>query len=806
MRNQAFHRSILAVDIEGFSRAERDDDIRSWLRRHLNESLERALASVGLSPDRVIQQDTGDGTICLIDTDQTSLVVDAVEALTRGLRRYNRKASDLASLRLRVVVHDGDVVLDDSGMSGDAVNLACRLLDSELLRGRLRADPGDLVLMVSDPLYREVIAQCHCDSYERSHFERVQVEHKGSRVQAWALRPPDERLRATVGEAPMAGVGVTAPDRAVNPPPAPPAWPWKALAGRVPVGRRWSIAAWKLVVLLLVVSGLGATVVVIWPEGCAKNPVEVPLLSSQAMEGILGPLANDLINPPGAACRRANVHVYSAPSDAAVTAIAAGWSDKYLREVGPEPAAWIPDSSIEVEQVRRRANSPKLTALGSVAQSPVILAMAGRDREAAGLDQTAPWSTILNMEQLPNDPNVLLTRANPTSSTAALLGTVAMYATGSETNPNARGHDVEQVIEPSGDTEAAELCVLGPTASDDRKPPRAIIASEQSMVSRNREELGQCGSAGRGNAPGLEAIYPSNGTYMLDYPYVVLPAASEYRDRARIVEDLFHRLRSPEAQRRLRDGGFRDLDGRIEEKDGVLPNQPQNRLPLPDGQAVQGYIDQWRTVRRPVTTLLAMDISGSMNTTFTGRDDIRMTVAREGARHIVQRIGSRDRLGLWKFSTLVDGHNDYKEVLQPRPADEMVDGLSRRDQVLAQIDAMKAKPTGDTGLYDTMIAGMKRLRQVDSEADALNALIVVTDGQNDDPGGGASLDDVVQQHSDGDPVYVAVLTFGTAACDNDEFKRLAGRSGVQCIDAGEIGMDRASEQISATLWGTRESR
>jgi hypothetical protein len=108
----------------------------------------------------------------------------------------------------------------------------------------------------------------------------------------------------------------------------------------------------------------------------------------------------------------------------------------------------------------------------------------------------------------------------------------------------------------------------------------------------------------------------------------------------------------------------------------------------------------------------------------------------------------------------------------------------------------------DTGLYDTIHAGIAVLRRGGS-ADAVDALVVVTDGLNDDRNGGVGLGAVVEQLHDGDPVLVFLLTFGPARCDAPGLGELTRqRELVRCLDADRIGLEPAFEQVAATLWGT----
>jgi hypothetical protein len=832
---QAVFLSIVFIDIERFSRPQWDGPIRARVRHDLEGLLDTALRSAGLF-NAATKRNTGDGVLVLVDAPHRGDVLNAVAKLDYELGRHNEEvAGPLVRFRARVAVDSGDIVRRDGRETGEALNFASRMVDSKPLRDFLRSHLDEhLAVMVSDNVYRQVIEQGYCASYEAREFERQTIRVKETSASAWMLRhgrrrPSDDA--GTKGRSPSASpqavepVGSTAGATAGSTTGATTGATagaagvtvvdggrrhgtgvvrlWRAsVTGTAMIGGRWSVDRRVLVAttiaLCLVAAGVLRMVVPRFAD--CPIPVELPILTGQAMEAKLGTIADELLNRPDSGCPKANVYVFSAPtSDAAIVAVARGWSDTHLREIGPRPAVWIPDAGTDVARATRLGSSPRLENHGPIAVSPVVVAMTKVDREAVGLDRDASWAEILDAGGLRSRGSVRLMRASPTSSSTGLLATIAIYGTLGD----GLRRDAEGIIEPIDAGEATALCVLGPANTAGTRF-RAVVASEQSMVSRNREELGQCGATRPGEDPGLEAIYPADGTSKLDYPFVEVPSTAGDRDRQRsIARELLYQLRSAEGQRRLRQAGFRDTTDHSDsdERDGVLRDQPARALAPPKGDTANTTITGWDQARRPVSTLLVVDVSGSMRTTLGGQSKDRMTVARDGARLIAERTGDEDRLSLWKFSTEVDGRRDYKGLVPMRPAGQLVNGRTQRDTVMAQLGAIRVKENGDTGLYDTLVAGMAHLREVSPGKGVVRALIVVTDGENDDPSG-VSLDKVIERYgSGGGDVYVAVLSFGTAACDGGEFTKLVG-SGIQCIDAGRIGMERASMQISATLLGT----
>lgn len=398
-------------------------------------------------------------------------------------------------------------------------------------------------------------------------------------------------------------------------------------------------------------------------------------------------------------------------------------------------------------------------------------------------------------------PRLRIGRPDPTSSTAGLLATIELNArAGQPVTPDSR-HAVEETVEPVAD-ELTALCQLGQPGG----PARAVIVSEQAMVAYNRDDRlgGSCDAGSRGTER-LTAVYPADGTPVLDHPFVLLPAAAERDDRDRLARDFFKYLTGPDAQHVLREAGFRDADrnvgGTLGADDGVLVHDPPAWARPPDGAALARELAAWQQARRPARALLAMDVSGSMNEELPGPGGRRITAARQAAARAVGLVGDKDQIGLWRFSQSLDGPRDYQELVALGPAGRRAGGGRGSDRAIATLERLEATRK-DTGLYDTMQAGIAALRKGGS-ADAVDALIVVTDGQNDDRNGGVGLGDVVNRLQDGKEVLVFLLTFGPARCDAGELGELARQGeGVRCLDADRIGLERAFEQVAATLWGT----
>jgi hypothetical protein len=138
IRNQplqlARHRVIVALDIEGS--ASRPDPVKAGLRTMLYELFDVALRTSGVSARRRDRfADRGDGLLALIDPAGQELVLNAViPVFSQLLTSYNAGLSDPGDrdrhLRVRIVVHTGNIHDDDNGCFGETLDTAFRLLDT----------------------------------------------------------------------------------------------------------------------------------------------------------------------------------------------------------------------------------------------------------------------------------------------------------------------------------------------------------------------------------------------------------------------------------------------------------------------------------------------------------------------------------------------------------------------------------------------------------------------------------------------------------------------------------------------------
>lgn len=157
--------------------------------------------------------DRGDGVLALVhpvdDVPKTLLLNPLVPALVQLLANRNLALPERdrcrRELRLRAVVHAGEVHFDGKGYFGEALDVAFRLLDAPRLKEGLRRAAGPLVLAVSDIVYWSIVSQDY-DGIPRALYEPVlRVTVAGRRRTGWLHVPgPLAAERAVAASAPSA--------------------------------------------------------------------------------------------------------------------------------------------------------------------------------------------------------------------------------------------------------------------------------------------------------------------------------------------------------------------------------------------------------------------------------------------------------------------------------------------------------------------------------------------------------------------------------------------------------------------------
>jgi Ca-activated chloride channel family protein len=287
----------------------------------------------------------------------------------------------------------------------------------------------------------------------------------------------------------------------------------------------------------------------------------------------------------------------------------------------------------------------------------------------------------------------------------------------------------------------------------------------------------------------LVAIYPAEGTLWADHPLALLTLDGEGEtevtaNQRRVFNALAEFLTTREVQERLLRAGYRpaDLSLPLEQEgspfagsEAIDWRQPQTTLQIPSASVVEVVQNVWWYTKRPTNVYLVVDTSGSM-----GGEKLART--QEALKAFVAQIrGSKDQVGLIEFGT------DIKSVEDLKPLDD-----ARRQDLVGRIERMEAD--GETALLDAVWYGYENLQRV-ADTEAINALVVMTDGQEN--ASGRVVNDLVGRFEESGAVDVVVFTiaFGRGA-DERLLERIAEAGDGQFRRADETDIEELYRVIS----------
>jgi hypothetical protein len=388
------------------------------------------------------------------------------------------------------------------------------------------------------------------------------------------------------------------------------------------------------------------------------------------------------------------------------------------------PDVWIPDSSIWLQRVRVAGKDLVPTDAPSVARSPVVLAVPEPIAALLGGTQAKlTWPALL-AQVTTTTSKLKIGIVDPARDAAGLSGLLALAAAAQASGPNAQ----------QASTAALRALAQGRSVLREellRKFPRAGDATSLSTSLSVAPLSEQAVLAYNAAAPPvrLAALYVEPAPLALDYPFTIMA-----RDTAKqqVAAALRVSLAGDGYRNRLAAIGMRAADGTAGQGFQAGPGAPAGPMqpnPPADSAAMDRLLSTWTALTLPARMLAVLDVSGSMLATVpTAKNATRMQVTVEAARQGLGLLDDSWALGLWIFSTNLEGTQDHKELVPIGPLS------SQRAGMLQALGGVRPVPQGDTGLYDTILAGYKAV-QAGWDPGRINSVVIMTDGENDDDNG-----------------------------------------------------------------------
>ena len=475
---------------------------------------------------------------------------------------------------------------------------------------------------------------------------------------------------------------------------------------------------------------------------------------------------------------------------------ASGEAQIQIARGGLRPVAWSPSTSLWGPQLNYRADRELAPPDNPVLmRTPLVIAMwepmaraLGHPRRRIGyadilrLARSARgWASVGRAEL----GRFKFIHPHPDFSTTGLSATVAEYyfATGKHegltladvNDPRARGvvRGIERAMVHYGDT---TVFVSERLHEEGAAYASAVMMEESTVLTFNRS---------RGNRDRLIALYPTEGTFLNDHPFIVLDAPWVSVDERRAA-DLFGRFLSGRITAELAGRhNFRPAArnarpvAAVNRANGVDPRQPKRLLRLPEPRVLVGVQNAWRRDRKPANILIVLDSSGSMN------DSDRLTRAKRGVKLLLRQVAPQDAIGLQTFS-------DKLRTIVP-----MTRSRSALPRIRAAINDLAAD--GGTAVYDATARAFAEVRALRAE-DRINAIVLLSDGEDTDStiAFGDLVRDLGGQGDSASKVRLFTIAYGAdVAGAREELAAMARASGGRSYEGTTEDIESVYKSISS---------
>ncbi|MET8475587.1 substrate-binding and VWA domain-containing protein [Streptomyces sp. NPDC006422] len=451
---------------------------------------------------------------------------------------------------------------------------------------------------------------------------------------------------------------------------------------------------------------------------------------------------------------------------------------------------WVPDSDVWVQRVASGSGAAQVTPAGNIASSPVGVGMVPSAAKSFGWPRkTYTWAQLTGAA-LESD-KLRLGAADPARSASGLLALTKLAATTKKGDSTQAASMAKALSQRTSDSDAQLMDTVPRDGSgtEQGNPRRneALILSEQAAYAHNKE-AGEAGS--------VDLFYPKDGSPALDYPFSLVGEDTLSTDESRAAVRLMTLLGAPEGRAILERHGFRTPNERSPEnvasRAGGRSPQPyeQAAAETPTEEQLEETLGMWTITVQSARITTVVDASASMGNIVPNRGESRMEVTKASMLAALSTFTPEDEIGLWEFSTFLDGERDYKKLVPTERLGDHVGSGTQRDRLSAAFTALQPVQGGATGLYDTTLAAYKAATS-SYKSGRFNAVVVVTDGVNEDEGSisRARLIEKLGDLSDPEhPVPLIVIAVGPDT-DKHEVEQLAeatGGSGHQVTDPADI--------------------
>ncbi|MEE4025657.1 substrate-binding domain-containing protein [Gordonia sp. PKS22-38] len=504
---------------------------------------------------------------------------------------------------------------------------------------------------------------------------------------------------------------------------------------RASSGRRagwiWGVAA--LIVVAALVTGF-----VLWRTGAVGcgDRTSVAVASDPAMTGALRSVAQQASED---SC-----------FDYQVSGVAGADVPGQLTSGADAPDLWVADSQIQARRVLTQVRRDLTMVSPSIATSPTVVV--GKD-----VPELTSWVDVMKLQDLRTGSPI-----DTSTGDAPIVGALAEVNSGNLAEDELTSAMTVLAVQQNNarlenDSDGARLDL----ANTSDVP---VVTTEQQYLLYSRTHPGT----------ELAASVPADGTVMLDYPMVNTGSAANQDAAAEAGQTLLDKLSSEEGRAALAESGYRAPSGEpLPGDDGVGQVQ---MLTLDDPTQVDKAIRQWQVLGVPIRTLVVQDTSGSM--AAPAGDTTRAGLLIDASMAGLKLFPNNASIGGWAFGIDKGGPDqDWKWMSPIRRLDaNAAAGGTHREQLgrAVQRGLAPSQLGGGTGLYDTTLAAFREVQNT-YDPNYSNSVIIMTDGQNEDPNS-ITLDQLLAelQRLEDPARPVLILTIGISEdADTDALKQIA---------------------------------
>jgi Ca-activated chloride channel family protein len=473
--------------------------------------------------------------------------------------------------------------------------------------------------------------------------------------------------------------------------------------------------------------------------------------------------------------------------------VSSGDAQKQIVKGQLQPTVWSPSSSFWGRLVNLQSDAGYIANDNpSIVRTPLVIAMWKPMAQALGWPRKQiDFKQIIKLATAPNGWASVGAQFGPfkyvhtnpdfsTSGAEAVAGSYYAFAGKREGLTNA---DVARAA-PSVKKVESSIVHYGDNTlfiSDQLKQHGQAYASAVAMEEATLLDFNRTQPSG---APRLVALYPAEGTFVSDDPYMILNgpwvSGSERRGAEEFQKFLADEI-TPSLAGRF---GFRPGDpnkrgsGLVSTSNGADPGQPKIELKVPEPKVLNRVLTTWRRDRKPANVLLVLDNSGSMG------DENKLEQAKAGLRGFFSNAAPQDRIGLMVFSA------------RPRLVVPLAPFGSNRDRLRSAVGQIT--PDADTALFQATAASIDLVKKR-ADTSRINAVVLLTDGQ--DTAGGVSEGQVLQRlqqegRAETGAVRLYTIAYGADA-DKGLLERFASATGGKPFVGDTSNIDSVYLSISS---------